>query len=75
MYHTEIHIKGRIDPNWSDWFEDMKVLEAPSGTTILCGLLPDKSAIYGVISRLSRLGITLISVTCQEESNHGPPLA
>ncbi len=73
MFHTEIHIKGKLDPNWSDWFEDMKVLEEPSSDTTLCGDLPDKSAVYGVISRLSSLGITLIAVRCQEETNHGPP--
>ncbi len=75
MFHTEIHIKGKLDPNWSDWFEDMKVLEEPAGDTLLCGDLPDKSAVYGVISRLGSLGITLISVTCREEPNHGPPSA
>lgn len=73
MFQTEIHIKEKLDPNWSDWFNDMKVLEGPSGDTTLYGNLPDKSAIYGVISRLSSLGITLISVSCQEEANHGPP--
>jgi hypothetical protein len=75
MFQTEIHIKGKLDPHWSDWFEDLLMLEEPSGNTILCGTLPDKSAVYGVISRLSNLGITLISVTCQEETDHGPPLA
>jgi hypothetical protein len=75
MVQTEIHIKGKIDPNWSDWFENMKLLEKPSGDTMLCGNLPDKSAVYGVISKLSNLGIALISVTCEEATNHGPPLA
>ncbi len=75
MFHTEIHIKGKLDPNWSDWFEDMNVQEEPSGDTMLCGDLPDKSAVYGVISRLSSLGITLISVACQQEMDHGPPTA
>ncbi len=72
MFHTEIHIKGKIDPNWSDWFEEMNVMEEPPGNTLLCGNLRDKSAVYGVISRLSNLGITLISVSCQE-MDHAPP--
>lgn len=71
MFHTEIHIKGKLDPNWSDWFDHMHVLEEPSGSTLLRGDLPDKSAVYGVISRLSSLGMTLISVSCQEEANFG----
>ncbi len=73
MIQTEIHIKGKLDPHWSDWFDEMKLQEGPSGDTMLCGKLADKSAVYGVISRLSSLGIMLISVTCQEEKNIGPP--
>lgn len=72
MFYTEIHIRGKLDPNWSDWFEAMLVQEDDFGNTILCGNLPDKSAVYGVISRLSSLGITLLSVSCQEEHKTGP---
>lgn len=71
MFLTVIHIKGKLDPNWSDWFEGMNVEES-SGNTILSGDLPDKSAVYGVISRLGSLGITLISVTCAEEADQEP---
>jgi hypothetical protein len=74
MFHTEILIKGKLDPSWSDWFEAMQVHSSLSGDTLLCGNLPDKSAVYGVISRLSSLGITLISVNCQEENETGPPV-
>jgi len=73
MFHTEIYIKGKLDTQWSDWFEEMQVQVSPSGDTILTGALLDKSSVYGVISRLSSLGITLISVNCREENNTGPP--
>jgi hypothetical protein len=68
MFHTEIHIKGKLGSNWSGWFEEMHVQASSTGNTILVGNLPDKSAVYGIISRLSSLGITLLSVTCQEEA-------
>ena len=68
MFYTKILIKGKLDPDWSDWFEAMQVQVSQGGDTILCGSLPDKSAVYGMISRLSSLGITLISVTCDEET-------
>lgn len=67
MFHTEILIKGKIGPNWTDWFEDMQILNYSPGETLLCGDLPDKSAVYGMISRMSSLGITLVSVTCEEK--------
>jgi hypothetical protein len=73
MFQTEIHIKGKLESNWSDWFEEMKVQVNSSGDTILLGNLADKSAVYGIISRLSTLGFTLISVTCKEVNITSPP--
>ena len=69
MVHTEIHIKGKFNSSWLDWFEEMQITVNPSGDAILSGNLPDKSAVYGALSHLSSLGITLISVTCQEETS------
>ncbi len=71
MYHTEIHIKGKLNSSWSEWFEDLQILPAGSGETILCGDLPDRSAVYGVLSRLGSLDIPLVSVLCEEK--HGGP--
>jgi hypothetical protein len=68
MFHTEIHIKGKLDPDWSGWFDGIQIQVDTSGDTLLCGNLQDKSAVYGIISRLSSLGITLISVMCKEIS-------
>jgi len=67
MIQTKIQIKGILDPSWADWFGEMEIQLGHSGDTILTGNLPDKSAVYGVVSRLSSIGITLISLTCQEE--------
>jgi hypothetical protein len=69
MYHTEIRVKGKINPNWSDWFGELQMRETGCDETILLGELPDMAAVYGVISRLGSLVIPLISVTCIEESN------
>ncbi len=69
MFRTEIHIKGKLDSSWSGWFDEMNIRPGEPDETILRGALPDKSAVYGVISRLGSLGITLISITCQEENN------
>ena len=74
MFHIEIHIEGQLDPKWSDWFEGLQIMNDSSGETMICGSLVDKSAVYGVLSRLSILGLTLISVTCDEEHLTGPPV-
>jgi hypothetical protein len=67
MYHTEIHVKGKIDPIWSDWFGELQIQETRSDETILIGQLPDMAAVYGVISRLGSLVLPLVSVVCIRE--------
>lgn len=69
MYHTEIHIKGKMNPNWSDWFGDLQVRTDLPDETILHGRLPDMAAVYGVISHLGNLVIPLVSVVCREETS------
>ena len=68
MYNTKIHIKGKINPNWSEWFGELQVVDCTSNETILHGNLPDMAAVYGVISRLGSLVIPLISVDCVEQA-------
>ncbi len=67
MYHTEIHVRGKIDPNWSDWFGELQIEDTIGDETILIGHLPDMAAVYGVISRLGSLVLPLVSVTCTRE--------
>jgi len=68
MYQTEIHVKGNVNPNLSDWFGELHMQKNASDETILRGKLPDMAAVYGVISRLGSLVIPLVSVKCVEES-------
>jgi hypothetical protein len=67
MYSVEIHVKGKIGPNLSDWFGELQMGENADEGTTLRGDLPDMSAVYGVISRLGSLVIPLVSVRCVEE--------
>ncbi len=67
MYLTEIHIKGKMNPDWSDWFGELQVRSGLPNETILLGELPDMAAVYGIISRLGNLVIPLVSVTCREK--------
>ena len=69
MYRTEIHVKGKINPAWSEWFGELQVQESTCNETILRGKLPDMAAVYGVISRLGSLVIPLVSVIGFEESD------
>ena len=48
---------------WSSWFGDMTVeQDVERGETVIQGMIIDPAELYGVISRLRNLGLTLISV-------------
>ncbi len=60
-YEYRIRVDGRISPKWADWFGDMQIREEGE-TTLLEGVLPDQSAVYGILNNLSNLNLPLISV-------------
>ena len=63
MQQVEIRIKGHIDRDWSDWISGSSVVHTDQGETALSGLVRDQAALYGLLSRLSDLGLQLSSVT------------
>jgi hypothetical protein len=65
QYH--ICVKGHLDASWQDWFAGLQIRNEPPGTTILSGPLPDQAALYGVLLKLNRLGVTLLSHQSGEE--------
>lgn len=67
MQQIEIVVKGHLDPHWSEWLEGMTITHT-TDETILCGTVADQSALYGLLSRLRDLGLTLISVISTEQN-------
>jgi hypothetical protein len=67
MPYLEIHVKGKIDPHLSDWFQGMTIRPESENESCLCSEVADNSAIYGILSSLSTLGISLISVTVTDQ--------
>jgi hypothetical protein len=66
MQKVEIHIKGQINKEWSDWFGGLSISHTDPDESILIGFVPDQSALYGVISRLRDLGLELVSLSSQK---------
>lgn len=66
MLQIEIRVKGQISERWSEWFGGLTISYSDSDETILAGPVPDQAALYGVISRLRDLGLSMCSL-CSEE--------
>jgi hypothetical protein len=58
----EIHVAGQLDSRWSEWLEGLEVRLLENGEMILFGPIVDQSALLGILNKLSRLNLTLLSV-------------
>lgn len=57
----EIKVKGRLESNWTEWFEAMDV-GVETNTTIISGYVDDQPALQGLMEKISMLGLTVISI-------------
>jgi hypothetical protein len=69
----DIRVKGHLSPRWKSWFDGLTIEGLPNGTSRLCGLLPDQSALHGVLDQVRHLGLELVSLACNstEEGRDG----
>ncbi len=65
-YIYEIRVEGHLTDRWSDWFDGLAIRNEPNGETILVGLLCDQAALFGVLSKIHALNLTLISVSREQ---------
>jgi len=66
--HVSIRIKGNLDSCWQDYLEGLEIVQEADGTSRLCGILQDQSALYGVLNMMSHLSLTLISLESNERT-------
>jgi hypothetical protein len=59
----EIHVKGHLDESWSDWLEGLEVKLLDNGEMILFGHIGDQAALMGILNKLYRLNLALLSVS------------
>ena len=57
----EIHVRGEVPSDLLDELEHLTAVEVPA-QTVLKGVLPDQSALFGVLARLQDRGLELIEV-------------
>jgi hypothetical protein len=59
---VQIRVRGHLDASWNDWFDGLTIINQESAESTLVGRLPDQTALHGVLTRISSLGLILISM-------------
>lgn len=59
----EIRVKGHLNSKWSDWLEGLDIGLLDNGEMILSGTIVDQAALMGILNKLNRLNLTLLSVS------------
>jgi hypothetical protein len=57
----QIRLKGTLDSSWSDWFGGFTIT-LQGDETLLAGIVPDQSALHGILAKINDLGLPIISV-------------
>jgi len=68
----EICIGAELDASWSEWFEGLEMQPCGENRTILSGRVADQAALLGILNKLSRLNLPLVSVN-EIKGNKGRP--
>jgi hypothetical protein len=63
VLNVEITVRGRIDPQWSEWFGDLAITHVGQDQSRLTGTVIDQAALYGILAKLRDLSLALISVS------------
>ncbi len=58
----EICIGGKLDSTLSEWFEGFDTRACGENWTMLCGSVADQAALLGILNKLCRLNLPLVSV-------------
>jgi len=68
-YVYEIRIDGHLSGHWSDWFEGLTICNESSGEAVLSGSFVDQAALFGILTKIHALNLTLISVKRRSSIN------
>ena len=69
MYYR-IRVKGHLDSGWQEWLEGLKIVHEPDGTSLLLGTLRDQPALFGVLIKISHLGVLLRSLDSADTADN-----
>lgn len=64
--YVSIRIKSHLDQSWQEWLEGLEIAHEEDGTSHLAGRLADQAALYGILLKIDRLSLTLLSLERRE---------
>ena len=73
-----IVVRSELSERYAAAFEEME-METKNGLTVLTGKIIDQPHLYGILDRLSGLGLELLSVEClpegtEDDAANSPPM-
>ncbi len=63
----EIRVRGHLGPDWADWLDGLALTPLENGEMLLSGHIVDQAALIGILTKLNRLNLALISVRSSDE--------
>jgi hypothetical protein len=67
-----IRVKGKLDEEWSDWFDGLTITQLVDGETFLTGPVADQAALHSILGRIRDMGLPLLSVERMERQGGKP---
>jgi hypothetical protein len=58
----QVRIKGHLDHQWADWFENATITPEEDGNTLLTLPVIDQAVLHGLLKKIRDLGMPLLSV-------------
>jgi hypothetical protein len=57
----EFRVEGDVSERWAAWFGAAQIA-ARGGDSVITAVIPDQSALHGVLNQIRDLGLRLVSV-------------
>ena len=58
----EIHVKGHLSTDWSDWFDGLTVTNLERAEACISGPVPDQAALLALLTRVHALNLVLLGL-------------
>ena len=62
VLRCQIRVRGHLSGDWCDWSDELTIANMPDGEALLFGGVPDQSALFGLLSRIQRAGLPVVSI-------------